>query len=331
MFQRFVLTSVVFFIACGVAFSQLPVTPTGDPQVSGKVSSEGQPLSNVTISFSGGPQAVTDSSGRYTVRVKKNYTGSVSAFLAGFSFAPAARTLRDLNADLADQDFTGINSGNSATLFALPQLAFGDGWYTALYFSNTTNSAVSVPVNFIGDNGAPLSVPLIGFGSAFHGTVNLNPGSTVVLEAPNMEGLAQGWVETALPPGVVCYAVFRLSRQGRADQEAVVPLTPESSQAADLIYDDTSLTTAVSLVNPSSQQVVVTVVVYGSDGAQIGSSQVTLAARSKQAVVLKSLPGLADAVGKRGWAAFSVPNGAISVLGLRFGGEAFTSIPVTHR
>jgi hypothetical protein len=40
----------------------------------------------------------------------------------------------------------------------LPQLAFGGGWYTALYFANISGTAVSFTVSFIGNDGDPLTV-----------------------------------------------------------------------------------------------------------------------------------------------------------------------------
>jgi hypothetical protein len=135
----------------------------------------------------------------------------------------------------------------------------------------------------------------------------------------------------SLPPGVTGYTVFRQVIAGRSDQEAVVPLTSETNQIADLIYDDTAFVTSVAFLNPSDQPATVTITVYSANGAQIGSTQVALAPQSKVATILKDLPGLSGIAGNRGWANFSVPNGAVSVLGLRFGGEAFTSIPVAHR
>ena len=215
---------------------------------------------------------------------------------------------------------------------ALPQFVFGGAWYTALYFANTTNSPVSFPVNFIGDDATPLSAPLLGIGNVTSQTVNLAPGATVILEAPADTGSSsEGWVDTSLPPGVVGYAVFRQTVPGRADQEAVVPLTPESNQAADLVYDDIQFTTSVAFLNPSDQQVTVTISTFTASGVPNGSTQVMLLPRSKQAVELKNLPGLESIAGNRGWAAFSVSNGAVSVLGLRFGGQAFTSIPAPGR
>ena len=46
----------------------------------------------------------------------------------------------------------------------LPQFAFGGGWYSALYFSNTGTSPASFTVNFINDSGLPLIVPSVVLG-----------------------------------------------------------------------------------------------------------------------------------------------------------------------
>jgi hypothetical protein len=186
-------------------------------------------------------------------------------------------------------------------------------------------------VNFFGDDGSPLEVPLNGIGSVSVHTVNLNSRSTVILEAPNSDNLVQGWGAAFQPPGVVGYAVFRQSVQGRADQEAIVSLVPESDGIADLIYDDRAYTTAFTLANPGKNQNTIKVTVYGADGSQIGFSQVMVGPASKTAAILRSLPGLAGIAGSRGRATFSSDSGPFSVLGLRFGAEAFTSIPVNQR
>jgi hypothetical protein len=217
--------------------------------------------------------------------------------------------------------------------YSLPQFVFNGAWYTAFYFSNSTNAPLNVPVSFITDNGAPLNSPLSGVGSVTSQTVALNPGATAILEflANSATTVVDGWVEATLPPGVSGYAVFRQTVAGRPDQEAVVPLTSESAQTADLVYDDIFFTTAVALLNPSDQQTTVSITVFSANGVQIGFAQIPLAPHTKVAPLLKDVPGLSSISGNRGWATFSVPNGDVSLLGLRFGGSAFTSIPIRHR
>jgi predicted secreted protein len=215
--------------------------------------------------------------------------------------------------------------------YSLPQFIFGGVWDTTLYFSNTSSGPLSVQTSFISDSGSALSSPLTGIGSVTSQTVNLAAGATATLEVLHNGPSGQGWVEATLPPGVTGYAVFRQVIPGRENQEAVVPLTSESNQAADLVYDDTAFDTSVAFLNPSDQQATVTITIFDANGSQIGAAQVVLAPRTKIATRLRDLPGLSAMLGHRGSALFSVPNGDVSVLGLRFGGEAFTSIPVLHR
>jgi hypothetical protein len=223
-----------------------------------------------------------------------------------------------------------LQLGNdSATIQrVLPQLAFGGGWYTALYFTNTTTSAVSFAVNFTADNGTPLTVPSVGGSSTI---VNLAPRGTALIEVPNSGPLNQGYVAVSLPAGVTGYGVFRQSVLGIADQEGVVPLSSASSTSSTLIWDDTFYTTSVAIVNPSSLFATVSIIVRDAAGATIGGSSIALAPRNKTALILRTLPGLGGMAGNRGSADFTVSSGNVAVLGLRFNGAAFTSIPTADR
>jgi len=221
-----------------------------------------------------------------------------------------------------------VMTGDVAASSVLPQFAFGGGWYSALYFTNRGSSAVSFPVNFISDLGGPLNVPSVGGASA---VVNLDSRGTAIIEAPNAGQLSEGYVSLALPLGVEAYGVFRQSIAGRPDQEAVVPLCGAFSTSATLIWDDTGSTTAVAIVNPSVVATTVSTTVRNANGLIIGTSNVPLPANNKVAVVLRDLPGLSAMLGNRGSVDFTVASGSVAVLGLRFGGAAFTSIPTAQQ
>jgi len=217
-----------------------------------------------------------------------------------------------------------VLTGDVGASSVLPQFAFGGGWYSALYFTNTTANPASFTVNFISDSGTPLNVPFLGGSST---VVNLTARGTAIVEAPNAGSLNQGFVSVSLPGGVEAYGVFRQSVAGIADQEAVVPLSSAFSTSTTLIWDDTNYTTAVAIVNPSSVAVTVVINVTDTGGGTIGTSSVPLAPNNGLPAVLRSLPGLAGMAGKRGAATFTVTSGAVAVLGLRFNGAAFTSVP----
>ena len=217
-----------------------------------------------------------------------------------------------------------VLSGDVAAPKVLPQIAFGGGWYTALYFTMSGAGTASFQVNFVNADGTPLNVPSLGGTST---TVSLAGHGTSFVELPNTGLLSQGYASFSLPPGITGYAVFRQSVDGRPDQEAVVPLSNADATTSTLIWDDTNLTTAVAIVNISSATNIVTVTARDFQGRTLGTSRVSIPANGRVAVALRDLPGLGTVVGNRGSADFTVTGGNVAVLGLRFRGAAFTSIP----
>jgi hypothetical protein len=209
----------------------------------------------------------------------------------------------------------------------LSQFAFGGGWYSALYFTNSSAVSVSFTVSFRADSGMPLNIPSLAGSST---VVNLAPHATVALEAPDVGNLNQGYVTASLPGGVSGYGVFRQSISGIPDQEAVVPLASSTSTGGTLAWDDTNYTTALAIANPSAVPATVSITVWNNSGAVIGTSSVTLMAGAKTEATLRSMPGLSGVVGNRGSAHFAVSSGSVAVLGLRFKGAAFTSIPTAQ-
>jgi hypothetical protein len=221
-----------------------------------------------------------------------------------------------------------VISGDVAAPKVLPQIAFGGGWYTALYFNNSGAGSASFPVNFVGPDGTPLNVPSLGGTST---TVNMVGRGTSFVELPNSGLLNQGYAAFSLPPGVTGYGVFRQSLDGRPDQEAVVPLSSATATSATLIWDDTNLTTAVAIVNLSTDNVV-TVSLRDAQGRNLGNpSRVSVPPNGRVAVALRDLPGLGNLVGNRGSAEFTVTNGNVAVMGLRFRLTSFTSIPALEK
>lgn len=208
----------------------------------------------------------------------------------------------------------------------LPQFAFGDGWYSALYFTNLTGAPVSFPVTFLSDQGKPLSIPSLNGSSK---QVTIFAYGTAVIEAPNTGHLVQGYATFSLPAGVGGYGVFRITGDGAPDQEAVVPFSSSSSTSSTLTFDETATSTAVAIVNPSSVAATVAITVLDTDGSTIATSSLTLPVLNHTTAMLASLPGLAGIAGHRGSAQFSASTGSVAVLGLRAKGSAITSIPMT--
>src|SRR5206468_2490004 len=110
------------------------------------------------VTQAGCPYAVLDSDSFVTAGASGTGTSVISV-----GFAASSNTSRTTTIEVAAQTFAVTQTPQSeaapSTRFLLPQLAFGGGWYSALYFSNTGTSPVSFPVSFISDGGLPLTVP----------------------------------------------------------------------------------------------------------------------------------------------------------------------------
>ena len=219
-------------------------------------------------------------------------------------------------------------SASSTSVKVLPQIAFGGGWYSAIYFANTGNAAVSFQAGFFADDGTPLTVAAVGAPSK---TLSLGPGSTAIIEIPNAGTNTEGYASAALPPEVIGYGVFRWSTPGNPDQEAVVPFSGNTATVSTLVWDDTKYSTAIAVLNPSSVNGTVAIAVRNESGLAIGNPSISLAPGAKKTFMLRDLPGLSAVTGARGSADFVATAGAVAVLGLRANGTAITSIPTSDK
>lgn len=241
-------------------------------------------------------------------------------------------------ADLGDRIYTTAWTASPGTPVSgltkvLPQLAFGSSsdlgnWATAVYLHNTTAAPVQATVRFFATDGSALAVPGINGSSA---AVNLGPHGTGVVEVPNVGPLTQGWVQIESPEGVIGYGIFRQASQGVNPQEGVVPFSSSNSSGSFIVFDETDFVTAVAVLNPGAAPVTVTVVARDDTGAEIGRFTLPLNPRQRGAFLVRDRPEMTAMRGKRGVLEFSAAGGAVSVLGLRFNGLAFTSILPVER
>ena len=228
--------------------------------------------------------------------------------------------------------------GSPGTRYAAPHIAYGGGWYTALYLTNLNAALAQVQVSPYGEDGSPLTVPALtgrgpgqGPGGPGGSQLTLGGNSTTAIELLGSATLVKGWLDLTLPPGVVGFAVLRQSLAGQPDQEALVPLSPVASQMADLIFDDTAFTTAVAIANPGAAPITLSATAYKDDGSVLGRGGATLPPRAKMSMALRDFAGLTGVSGARGRVTFTSTGGTFALLGLRFGSVAFTTIPVNYR
>jgi len=291
-------------------------TYDGGGKASGvKLYIDGIPVTTPTVDFDSISSGSILNSAPLTIGAAADGTNQFDGSLSGVAVFGTALTPAQI-LQLAD------DAGTSRAF--LGQFAFGGGWYSALYFTNLGQSDVSFPVTFTADNGTPLTVPSIGGNSK---TITLAAGTSTVIEAPDTGDLQQGYVTVFVPVGVTGYGVFRHTVPGVPDQEAVVPLSLPGGNVP-LVFDESKYISGVSIVNSGGTSTTVTITVTDNTGAVIATSQpIAIPALNKKVDALRNLPGLSSVVGKQGFARFSASGPGVVILGLRFNGTAFTSIP----
>lgn len=252
------------------------------------------------------------------------------------TFYAAGNAANNNNANSGDRIYTttstlneaasgGVSPGNRV----VPQLVFGGGWSTRMYFSNASGAARPLAIRYYDNNGQPL--PVNGSTAA---NVEIGAGHTAEVYAQDSGSLAQGWATFDLPEGVSGYAVFRQRVQGRPDQEAVVPFSTYSGSKWIMTWDERSgVRSGVAVVNPNNAGGVrVSLAIKDNTGAVIfeGPLPVTLSVGQKHVFVVRDLvPGVA---GKYGVAEITSTGGSIAMIGLRFddGGAVTTILAVNQ-
>ena len=109
-----------------------------------------------------------------------------------------------------------------------------------------------------------------------------------------------------------------------------MPLETRSEGSYVLWYDNTpGFVTSMALVNASAQGAVIDATIRDENGAIRGTSTVALPARGHTAFELARPDRFPATSNGRGTVEFRTPpGGQISVLGLRFNADSFTTIPV---
>jgi pimeloyl-ACP methyl ester carboxylesterase len=218
---------------------------------------------------------------------------------------------------------------------SIAQLASGGGWDTTLTLVNTGVTPGEALLNFFGNDGSPLQLPLTfpqaapPAGRLVTSTLDrtLNPNSLLVIDTqqsgnPNTQ---VGSAQLLANGNISGFSIFKYAPTG---QEAVALLETRNAPAYVLAFDNTGvLGTGVAIANVATQAASIPVVIRDDTGTQIGTDTVSLLAQGHTSFMLTG--NYAITKGKRGTIEFDTPpSGHISALGLRANGSALTTLPV---
>ena len=224
---------------------------------------------------------------------------------------------------------TSVYSGDMA------HLASGGGWKTTIVLLNNGSVSAQAKLNFFGDNGLSLVLPLTfpqGSPATSSSTFNatLQPGAEVILESQGpADTLSTGSAQLFSDGAITGFLIFRFVPTG---QEASVPLQTGTAGSYVLSFDATTagLNTGIAVANVASSTAPIPVVLRDDTGAVLASDTITLNAQGHLSFVVTDR--YSSTVGKRGTIVFQTPSGGqIGAIAIRAAGSAFTTIPASNK
>jgi len=225
----------------------------------------------------------------------------------------------------------------------LAHVASGGLWTTEIVLVNPYNISVQINVLFYGDDGSPLTLPLVVTQngtqdpfSASHVLRVMEGRTTLKIDTTSPNGpIQQGWADVQATGAINGFAFFSEPGPGGVALMGTVPLQTQYQDTMVISFDNTKasngttqLLSAVALANPTSAGADFAVTIYDLSGNKIGSGDVGLLPNGHKALVLQDQFFITG--NQAGFVMFKSLSGSpILGLGLRFATPdgTFTSIP----
>jgi hypothetical protein len=235
--------------------------------------------------------------------------------------------------------------GTPSRVGVCSHVAAGDSWNTTVTVVNTASAPILIQVNFWGDNGIGLSLPLTfpqnGGGPATTASSverSLPVGGSLIISTnlPVSAGLLTGWAEILSTGNAGAFAIFSQQVSAQLVAQGTAALDSHNQTTLMVPYDNTNgYVAGVALANNSpSQSATVTATILDENGVVLAASQplppqYPLPANGHTSFAATVFPSTAN---HRGVIQFQSTTGQdITALALSFSPYgSFTSIPVLY-
>jgi hypothetical protein len=237
--------------------------------------------------------------------------------------------------------------GRSAYFFiedvVFPHLATGDGWETEMALVNMGKASQTFGLFFYTQQGTAMQVTLREMpsgeeftDSAFEVSLDSGASTTVVMLDTTPGQLRQGWAVvdyTGNSNRIGGHATFRQKIAGRADYEALIPMSSYKDFAFMLpVNDSAGFITAMAMCNPSANVASsVLLQLLDVDGIEVARREITLNPQQHVAAAVRDW--FPQVQGNYATLYVESSTDRLSAVGLRFntaGGNSFSSVPVLN-
>jgi hypothetical protein len=207
----------------------------------------------------------------------------------------------------------------------IPHIADGGGIQMEFTLTNLDDTPSTFQLAYYDDNGNHLSITSnAGLSGGVGGTLAPHASRTI-RTLGNSIPQVQGWAGILAQGNVGASAILRVSAPPWAGSEVMIPATPARNNRFSLVLDQSdSAVIGLAFVNPLIDPLTVTVTFRGEDGALIAGDTFNLGGRAHRSILPAS--AYPATTGKRGTIEISTTGTHLSVLALRFGASAISSI-----
>lgn len=207
----------------------------------------------------------------------------------------------------------------------IAHIADGGGIQMEFTLTNLDDTPSTFRLGYYDDNGNPLSIPTnAGAGSGIGDTLAPHASRTIRTTG-NSNPRVQGWAGIYTQGNVGASAIFRVSTAPWAGSEVMVPATAARNNRFSLAFDHTdSAVIGLAIVNPLATYITVTVTFRGEDGNVIVTDTFAVTPRAHKSIATTS--AYPQTAGRRGTIEISTTGTHLSVLALRFGASAISSL-----
>jgi hypothetical protein len=224
-----------------------------------------------------------------------------------------------------------------------PHLATGDGWETEMTLVNMSEVPLDFDIYFYNPQGTEFTVTLREqpggeqiTNSAFEVRLESGASTTVALVDTTPGLLRQGWAVvdyTGDNNRLGGHATFRQRIAGRADYEALIPMSSFEDYAFLLpVNDSAGFITAIAMCNPSANVPAnILVQLLDVDGNEVARREVVLGPQQHLATAVREW--FPQIVGQYATLYVESDTDRLSAIGLRFntaGGNSFSSVPIMN-
>ena len=224
-----------------------------------------------------------------------------------------------------------------------PHLATGNGWETEITLVNMSLGTLDFDIYFYNPQGSEFTVTLREqpngepiTNSAFEVSLDSGASTTVVLVDTTPGLLRQGWAVvdyTGDDNRLGGHATFRQKIAGRADYEALIPMSSYEDYSFLLpVNDSAGFITAIAMCNPAADvSANILVQLLDLDGDEIARREVVLGPQQHLATAIREW--FPQVVGQYGTLYVESDTTRLSAIGLRFntaGGNSFSSVPIMN-